>query len=42
MNENSLQCYFTPEIEVNEIQVEKGFTISNMEPIESEKESVKW
>ena len=34
--------YLTPEIEVAEIKVEQGFSISNMEPINPEKPEQDW
>ena len=42
MNRNEQMCYLTPEIEVNYVEVEQGFTISNMEPIAPEKSEQEW
>ena len=42
MDKNTLRCYLAPEIEVNYVEVEQGFTISNMEPIAPEKSEQEW
>lgn len=34
--------YLAPEIEMNEICVEQGFALSNMEPIGPEKSEQEW
>lgn len=34
--------YLAPEIEVNEIKVEQGFALSNMEPIDPDKPEQEW
>jgi len=39
---NSKRNYFAPKIELLTIKVEQGFTISNMEYIESENPEQEW
>ena len=34
--------YLAPEIEVNEIEVERGFYYSNLEDIDGEKDPIEW
>ena len=42
MKKNFLRSYLTPEIEVNYIEIEQGFSISNMEAINPEKPEQDW
>ena len=47
MNRNEQRVYLAPEIEVNEVKVEQGFTLSNpnsdpMPEIGGEKEEIGW
>lgn len=42
MKQTNQRCYLTPQIEVWEIETERGFAISNMEPINHEKPEQDW
>ena len=42
MKTNQQWSYLAPEIEVNEVSVEKGFAVSNMEQLGEEKNPVEW
>lgn len=42
MKNSEQRTYLIPEIEVNEIYVEQGFAVSNMESIGSEKKEQEW
>ena len=42
MKNSEQGTYLIPEIEVNEICVEHGFSLSNMEPINPEKPEQEW
>ena len=38
MNRNEQRCYLTPEIEVNEVEVERGFSLSTTQQLPNYKE----
>lgn len=40
--DNHCMRYFAPEMEMLPIEVEQGFALSNMEPIEEEKPEQYW
>ena len=42
MNKNKQMDYLIPTIEVQVIEVEQGFSLSNMEQIGGEKEEIEW
>ena len=42
MKQNEQGEYLSPKIEMRVIKVEKGFALSNMEPIDPDKPEQKW
>ena len=42
MKQIEQRVYLSPEVEVREIEVEQGFILSNMEPIDPDKPEQEW
>lgn len=42
MKQKEQKEYLIPEIEVSEIEVERGFCYSNLEDIDGEKDPIEW